>query len=70
MNIQHKKTENGLAYGAPICELWIDLPSGEKLFFSDVLLSEWNSDAENDKWIEDAKTRIIAGLRELMSAHQ
>lgn len=70
VNIQHKKTESGRAYGEPICELWIDLPSGERLFFSDVGLSEWNTDAQNDEWITETKSRIIAGLRELMSVHQ
>ncbi len=70
MDISHKKTSSGRAYDQPICELWIELPSGQKLFFSDVELSEWNTDAEDDDCIEQAKSRIVASLRELMSARQ
>lgn len=70
MDIQHKMTSSGRAYDAPICELWIDLPSGGKLYFSDVELSEWNTDVQNNEWVKEAKARIVSGLHELMSTSQ
>lgn len=70
MDIRHKKSSSGRAYDAPICELWIDLPGGARLSFADIEFSEWDTDAENDLQIAEAKARIISGLRALMSASQ
>jgi hypothetical protein len=70
LKIEHHETESGRAYGEPMAELWIELPGGDRMYFSDIVFSERESKAGRQQQIEEAKARIVAGLTALMSANQ
>jgi hypothetical protein len=62
MKIDHKITKNRRAYGDEIAELWIDLPNGEKLYFSEVEFYWSDDEDEMNKCINEAKERILEQL--------
>lgn len=63
MKIEHKFTTSSRAYDEEIAELWIDLPNGEKLYFSDIEFSWIENDDTREKRVNQAKERILEQLK-------
>ena len=55
MKIEHKFTTSSRAYDEEIAELWIDLPNGKKLYFSDIEFSWIENDDTRKKRVNQAK---------------
>jgi hypothetical protein len=65
LEIKHNRISNTRSYDSEIAELWIDLPNGERLYFSDIEIFEYSSEEEIAQQIQHAKQRIIDGLKML-----
>lgn len=66
-DIQHENTSNDVAYDAPIAQIWINLPSGAKLFFADVEYCEYDNDTKRAAAVEKVKDDIKKMLAEIQS---
>lgn len=63
MKIEHKFKRSSRSYDDEIAELWIDLPNGEKLYFSEVEFYWSDDEDEMNKRLNEAKERILEQLK-------
>ena len=63
MKIEHKFTTSSRSYDDEIAELWIDLPNGENLYFSDIEFCWSDDEDEMNKRVNEAKERILEQLK-------
>lgn len=68
MNVQFENGSTSEAYETPCAHFYIELSPSERLYFSDLIQDDWESDA---KFAERAKARcaeIEAALRKYVAA--
>lgn len=63
MKIEHKFKRSSRSYDDDIAELWIDLPNGEKLYFSDIGFCWSDDEDEMNKRVNEVKERILEQLK-------